>query len=60
MRYAMGGGRASWSRKADYLLRIRLELLRDRSLGQVLEETKGYMRKTLSELQEILRGLKCK
>jgi len=57
MDYAMGGGRASWSRKADLVMQIKLARNKQgMGIKEVCESVAGYSRKKLAELEEIARA----
>jgi len=57
MKYAMGGGRASWSRKGDLTMRIKFSRMHQGgTLEEVCESVKGYGRKKVAELEEIAKA----
>lgn len=59
MNYSLGNGRASWSVKSEMITRIKLHrsVRKGMSNDEVMESVKGYGRKTVLELKEIVKTL---
>ena len=52
----LGGGRASYSRKADIITRIQMIRCRHKSLDEAIASTKNYSARPIEELKSILKA----